>query len=289
MLSIRLFGSLQITADGRNVEALHTRKCEALFAMLALRRGHPFSRGQIVGEMWGDFPEERARKCLSSELWRLKRSLRSAKIAPQDFFHCSDRSITFAERSPHWIDVFAFQEGLETARDLAPSELSPDDAASIAEALELYRGDLMQDVRLDYFMVLREALRAEYIRAMECLMQYHTFHARLDEAIVCGQKLVALDPLLEQIHQELILCQFRAGNRAAALRQYAVCEQVLWDELHIEPMPATREIYQRLIVDDAPRAARPAPDRRDRLGSALQHLEAATADVCAARAERPRA
>jgi len=125
--------------------------------------------------------------------------------------------------------------------------LSERDLERIESSIELYRGDLMDDLYDDWILVQREALRAEYVKALETIMSYHTYHLHLADAITYGQKLLGLDPLLEHVHRELMLCHYRIGNRSAALRQYALCEDVLWSELNVEPMEETREIYQQLV------------------------------------------
>src|SRR2546421_4911260 len=54
----------------------------------------------------------------------------------------------------------------------------------------------------------------------------------------------------------------RQGRRAAALRQYQLCVDVLRRELATEPEAATRELYQQILPDRVTAATAPEPPFR---------------------------
>lgn len=247
MLQVRLLGSVELSNDGVPLQEFPTQKSKALFAMLILRSDRVFSRERIVNVFWTDLPEKRGQKCLSSDLWRIKEVIKSGGLAPDAYLAFREQSVGFNATGAHWLDVHSFEQNLSALKDIPPEKLTENDLECLEKSIELYRGELLDDVYDDWILVQREALRAEYVRALETVMYYHTYQLHLAEAITCGQKLLGLDPLLEHIHRELMLCYYRIGNRSAALRQYALCEELLWTELKVEPMEETREIYQRLV------------------------------------------
>ena len=80
-------------------------------------------------------------------------------------------------------------------------------------------------------------------------------------ALRCGQQILTLDPLREDVHRELIRLHLRRGHRALALHQYEQCRAVLDDELGVEPMEETRALCAALLPSTA-HAVRHAPGCR---------------------------
>jgi len=63
-----------------------------------------------------------------------------------------------------------------------------------------------------------------------------------------GRRILELDPLQEHVHRAVMRCYLGMGNRPAALRQYEIIRQVLHDELQIEPMDETTELYRKIAA-----------------------------------------
>jgi hypothetical protein len=59
-----------------------------------------------------------------------------------------------------------------------------------------------------------------------------------------------LDPLDEAAYRRLMHLLAAVGDRAGALRVYHACVGALERELAVEPDPATREVYERLLGAD---------------------------------------
>ena len=66
-------------------------------------------------------------------------------------------------------------------------------------------------------------------------------------AIPWAERLVALDSLCEPHHQLLIRLHAANHDRASALRAYHQCMRVLRREMGVEPGPATRELFERIL------------------------------------------
>jgi DNA-binding SARP family transcriptional activator len=93
----------------------------------------------------------------------------------------------------------------------------------------------------------RERLRERHLSALEALAGLHAARGDLQRAIQEYQQLVAQDPYREPVHRELMRCHYRLGDRAAAIRQYQDCSQVLRDDLGLSPEPETDELYLQII------------------------------------------
>ena len=86
--------------------------------------------------------------------------------------------------------------------------------------------------------------------SLTCLQRLATLFEEQKEyaaAIPWAERLVALDSLCEAHHQLLIRLHAANHDRASALRAYHQCMRVLRREMGVEPGPATRELFERIL------------------------------------------
>src|SRR5215207_1490232 len=114
-----------------------------------------------------------------------------------------------------------------------------------------------------------------YLKTQSYLMDYYKKHSRLEESIACGQKIIELDPLREEIHRELIRLFMANGQRYLAIRQYEVCKDLLVTELGVTPMPETRLLRRQITGETASQSGHSLLDRVSDLKEALSLLELA--------------
>jgi ABC-type oligopeptide transport system substrate-binding subunit len=123
-----------------------------------------------------------------------------------------------------------------------------------------------------------EGLRHELASALERLVRGHSAQGAYEPAIPYARRWLALDPLHEPVHRQLMQLYTWAGQRALALRQYGECERVLQEELGVPPEEETTQLYQaikekRHLPPPTPRTATPfrkaALHSRYRLGDEL--------------------
>lgn len=245
-LRIKLFGSLELERDGRPLARFASRKSGELFAYLALNRKAPHTREHLAGVFWGESSEERARHTLNTTLWRINRVLEppEAPISDRGYLRVTPQHISFNSASGVWLDVAEF----ETRCMLAEQADAPAQQYQLySQAVALYRGDLLGDCYEDWCIVERERLQGLYVRALARLMAYNSVHTEYDMAIDCARRILCCDPLREEVHRDLMRLHLDAGQPAAALRQYRQCEDLLRDELGVEPAPETRALLSPIL------------------------------------------
>ncbi len=71
-------------------------------------------------------------------------------------------------------------------------------------------------------------------------------------AIRYAQRLIGLDPLSEDLSRRLMRLFALNNDRASALHVYHTCVTTLQRELGVDPDPATREAYERLMQHETP-------------------------------------
>src|SRR5205085_11329466 len=97
-----------------------------------------------------------------------------------------------------------------------------------------------------------ESLRRDLATALERLIDCHSRAGEFAPAIGYARRWLALDPLHEPAHRQLMLLYAWAGQRAAALHQYRECVRVLDQELGVPPLGETTQLYQAIKENQAP-------------------------------------
>ena len=276
-LSLTLLGGFRAQLGSGAPVALTSKKAQALLAYLSVRQGVRHTRDGVGALLWGTTDNCQARQSLRQALVAVRRALPRMKppvlVTSNETLALSDAGID--------VDVRRFEQ---LAASVEPQPL--------AQALALFNGDLLEDFRLrearfdDWLHAERERLRGQAARALERLAAHPVGGEALEAAVQAARRLLALDPLHESVHRSLMRLYLGSGRRAAALRQYQVCVDVLQRELDVAPEPATKALYQEALahLGPAPGAAMPSeppPDsgrfigRQRELGLLQQAFEAA--------------
>ena len=129
--------------------------------------------------------------------------------------------------------------------------------ASLEQAVAVYGGELLPGCYSDWLLAERDRLAQAYGAALEQLAARYEERRDYRQAIGHAQTLLRHDPLHEPAYARLMRLQALNDDRAAALHTYHTCATVLRRELDVEPGPATRELYERLL-NVMPQPAAPA-------------------------------
>jgi DNA-binding SARP family transcriptional activator/predicted ATPase len=259
-LSVRLLGPPQIALDAEPITGFASDKVRALLAYLVLETEQPHRREKLAGLLWPDRPEQSARASLRQALVNLRQVTGDRHAAPP-YFHISRQTIQFNRASNAWIDVTAFTDLLQA------KALSQQTIRQLEQAVELYRGDLMEGFSVsdssafeEWALLNRERLHRLVMDALHRLAQVHEAYGDLEQALPHAWRQVELDPWRENAHRQLMRLLALSGQRGAALAQYETCRRLLAEELGVEPAAETTRLYEQ-IRDGELKAPVPSPAR----------------------------
>jgi len=272
-LRIHALGRLRVFYDQ---SPLHfpTKKPQDLLCFLLLHAEETLERDLIAERLWPMRPPGKARRSLSTALWRLRQTLEC--LPPTQSYLLTERNtLAFNMTAPYWFDVEAFERqatfGLAGSLPCAEAQ-----RRALEEALDLYCGDLLEGCYEDWCLLERERLQLLLLRVLKRLQRHYRLCEAFEAAISCGHRLLNLDPLQEDVHRELMRCYMEAGQRPLALEQFQRCRETLRRELHIEPMPETWRLYRRIRGGQEPTLLQEVPgDGRPSLQEALTRLRRA--------------
>lgn len=252
LLRIELFGALRLHCGERPFSGgFRTQKSKELFAFLVLGRARSFPRTMLATVFWGDHPEPEARSNLRHNLSDIRKLLRNNGIEPDSYFQIGSDEIAFNPSVDFRLDVADFEMHCDLAERDPQSPLGREGKEALGRALELYRGELLENVYEDWCRHQREALRDRFLNGLASLMQYHQSREEWSAAITHGKRLLRHDVLLEHIHRDLMYCYYRAGDRPLALKQFLECGRRLSEELEVGPMEETTSLYRQILDEDS--------------------------------------
>ena len=233
----------------------------ALLAYLAVNR-QVYRRDSLALLFWEDSDQSGARAALRRTLSVLHKAM------GENILEVTRETLSLPPEAPFWFDVTEFRRLLAECdtHGHAPGAVCPRCLAPLSEAARLYRGDFMAGFTLrdspqfdDWQFFQTESLRRELAGALERLAHTLAVQGDFENAIVQARRRLALDPLHEPAHRQLIQLYAWGRQHAAALRQYQECKRILDEELGVTPMQETTQLY--LAIKEQRGSA--APERID--------------------------
>ena len=247
-LIISLLGGLDIAQEGTAVTGFVSRKADALLVYLACNpRPHP--RETIATLFWPDNDQSRALANLSVILSSLRKQLADYLIAER-------HTVAFNSEADFQLDVALFETAVTQAQRQQSGKLTRTVAAQLDTAVSLYKGDFLAGFNIRgvpefeaWVLLEQERLRQLMLEALADLITFHQQRGQLSDGIRNAQRLLALDPLQEETHRQLMMLYAQDNQRPAALAQYEQCAAILAEELGVEPDEETVALYEAIRDD----------------------------------------
>jgi DNA-binding SARP family transcriptional activator len=247
MLTVKLFGSGNACIYDRPIDGFPFHQAYLVFCYLLLNRQHKQNRERLASVFWGNYSTNVSRKYLRNALWKLRSVFQSAGAELEDYLQVNDDSIVFQRSSLYQLDVETFETLLASTRNLPGEELSQEQAQQLTQAIGLYDGDLLEGVDEEWCLYERERLNLLHLNTLLKLMVFHRSHHTYTLGLEYGERILAFDNTRENVHREMMLLYWLLGEPQMALVQYHHCEQILQDQIGVEPSEETRNIYQQML------------------------------------------
>jgi DNA-binding SARP family transcriptional activator len=235
--------------DGDDVLSIGARKVEALLTTLLIRANQVVTNDQLIGELWGEDPPRRALAALHVYVSQLRKFLGAGKRGESPI----------VTRSPGYLirvrdddlDLDVFRRLVLLGREHMRAKRYEDASATFAQALDLWRGPALGDVRegaiAKGFATWLEELRLECI---EMFVEADFMLGRHRELVSLLYTLVSEHPLHEAFYRQLMLALYRSDRQGDALQVYRLARDKLTTELAIEPCRALRDLHRAILQAD---------------------------------------
>jgi DNA-binding SARP family transcriptional activator/TolB-like protein len=234
VLEIRLLGDFRLRVQDRDV-ILKSRKTQALVGYLALSDSRQESRERLVGLLWSDSPEEKARASLRQALHELRSALQPAGF---DGFRTDKLGVTL-DRQYIRVDV---TEMVTTADGGQPHPCLLDGGDPTER---LFAGIENADPMFQSWVAAkRQTVRDQTIRKLENSLRQQ--NRSLASARNLASAILSLDPTHEEACRLLIRLYAAAGETSTALRIYKNLWDLLERDYDVEPSQQTQDLIAEI-------------------------------------------
>ena len=254
-LIFSFLGRLQIKHSQLGGITLTNRKAIGLLAYLLIESDHAHSRESLLGLLWPDLPTASAQNNLRVTWAHLQKALGIKNSDEQPHLIGDRLTLRFNPLSDYELDLARFNTLTEACR-LHP-HLDPHSCAECAtqltQALELVRGDLLDDFSLgdcqqfeEWLSAQRRNFRAQVMSVLEQLAAFHERTGQLAEAERDIRRLLEFDHLSEPAHRQLMRVLAASDQRSAALDAYETYRRLLGTELGLTPSVETVTLAEQI-------------------------------------------
>ena len=243
-LKIVTLGQTRATLDGQDIVWRASSARELFFYLLSFPEGR--SRKDVTLALW---PDQEPETVASSNRFRVAlHRVRAALESPESVV----KEYELYRLSPAVLatsDVYAMQSTLHQARlpGRGPRSGAQATREALQQAVGLYGGEYLSDVRTDWASTAREEFKASYVRATLELSQLHHDAGESDLAIQQLTRALRADPLIgENHHQDLMVRLASVESHYAAVEHYRRFVKYLRDDFSDTPMRETTALAERL-------------------------------------------
>ena len=248
MLVLELFGTLSLRdTAGRVPLAAQQKRPLGLLAILALGGKNGMSRHRIEAYLWPDSNAARARHALDQAVYAIRHNLGG------DVVLSTGQELRLNEEliSP---DIWNFDDAIRSKQ--------------WAAAVELYLGTLLDGFHFGESRELeswidaeRERVLLEYQTAINVLAEGSAKAGDHSQDVTWRRKLAGSDPLSAGAAKKLILALAAGGDRAGAVKKAREYQELVRQELEMEPDSEIEELISSLLHAPAGKAVASAPRR----------------------------
>lgn len=249
-LHVSLFGQFDVRYGEQVLIDLNVRKVQELLCYLLIFRDHSHHRETLASLLWSENCTSHSKSYLRKTLWQLQSVLE---------FQCDHLAGNLLLVEPEWItinpeahlflDVAEFEGAFTLVQGVPGKELDTRRAQILQNAVNLYRGDLLEGWYHDWCIYERERLQHIYLVILDKLMGHCETQREFEKGLVYGGIILRHDKARERTHRRLMRLHNLAGDRTSALRQYARCVTALEKELGVKPARRTEALYNQIRLD----------------------------------------
>ncbi|WP_168118777.1 response regulator [Paenibacillus sp. HB172176] len=240
----RCFGQFEWIVDAQTGESVNWKryKDRELMAYLVHRRNQVVSKASILEHLWPDAAPEQASAFLHTCVYNIRKMMNSLGCEEKLVYKDNGYRLELLKM---WCDADEFE------RIAVGTEVQAGNIAACEAAAALYTGNYMEQEGFIWSYEAMETLKDAYISLMNRMAEYYRSVRNEASALRCLLHAHTRHPFHEDINASILLSYARLGDRPSIIRHYERFTRLMKEELDIEPMESTVQLYQRLCSGSA--------------------------------------
>lgn len=258
-MRISLLGTLSLQSGHKNGGITRAQN-RGLLAFLALNANILVTCESAIEALWGGRPPSSARTQIHVGVHAIRRALHT--LTAEGLLVSTSCGYAL-QVDPNQVDAHLFDRTVRQARSASAAGNTHDATTLLEEGLSLWRGPALADAAGAFVAGARQRLDQQRAGAIEDLIALELLAGRYTHIVDRFSPMTEQFPLRERLLAQLMLAQFRVGDKVAAIESYQQFRSRLADEIGLDPSPKLRALQHAIIRDDssldvdAPQAATP--------------------------------
>ncbi|WP_313892343.1 BTAD domain-containing putative transcriptional regulator [Psychrobacillus sp.] len=221
-------------------------KAKELFVYLYLQKHRFVPKEELMRVVWGEGEEKAIDRDFKVALNALLKVIEPKRLPREDSFFIL-RKQSMYRLNPDAL-IISDMDSFYNYADMGINELNPNVSKDILlKAVKLYKGMLFEDkMAIEWISHDREKIQLLYIAVLERLAQTCTRLKEFEKTIYWAEKLLRIDQTWEEAYRLLMYAYYQLQNRSQSVKWYERCVAVLEQELSIEPMKTTVQMYEMI-------------------------------------------
>ena len=247
-LRIYTLGRFTLVRDGQPVHFARKSPVKPLLLLKGLiaTGGRQVGAAKLASIIWPDKEGDLAQRTFETTLHRLR------KYLGDDRYLVMENGCLTLNSDRVWVDVWECERQFTKLRGLLAHHM---DAGKVNEVslcadqiMRIYQGHFLAREQTTCWSVsLEERLRSRFVHSMLAMGRFWEQEGLPAKAVVCYQRGIDVDDLIETFYQRLMLCLHRTGRQPEAMACYRSCEHVLAVSLGLQPTEETQQIYHSIL------------------------------------------
>lgn len=254
-LRVQTLGGFHVRCDGSEVPptAWGREKALHLFQFFITMHRQYLHKEQIIDRLWPELDMEKGDRDFKVALNSINKALEPDREPRSEPRFTLRYGLAYGlDFENVWLDTEVFEQLLAAGNQSLIDRASQVDyaIACYTAAVNLYNGDYLPERRYeDWTSAERERLQLLALNTMTTLAGLLLKRSPL-ESVRLTQRVLSVDPVWEDAYRVQMRAYRVQRNRPLALRTYEKCVKILDEELGVEPLPETTELYEQILDDD---------------------------------------
>lgn len=247
ILSVRMFGQFSLSLGDKSVsdKSDRSKKLWLLLAYLISNRRRTVAQDELIDLLWG--------RDSDTSPGALKTTVHRLRLLLDNLYPGAGHSLISHEGGCYrWESIFELRCDAEQFETVCREAFAERDSEArcdkLCKAIEMYRGAFLEKLSSEVWVVpIAAHYHNLYIKAVgEALPLLHG-SGRLEEAIGCAEKAIAIEPYQEQFYRCLMQYLIESGKQKCAVEVYETLRRLMLDEFGVIPEEATRSLYYQAV------------------------------------------
>lgn len=235
MRRFNVLGPVTASVDGVAVD-LGSRKQRTVLAVLVVNAGHLVPTDRIIESVWGEDASPSARHSVQTYVSNLRRLLGDGS-----------RELLAGTTDGYRLTI---DSGVSTDRIMFGESLAQGSVESLRRALDLWRGDPLEDVEHDWARPDIVSWTEQRLAALESWSSLMIARGQPAASIPELERAAGEYPMRESLWASLMTALAAAGRPVDALGAYQSLRRTLGEELGLEPSPELRDLEARILLEE---------------------------------------